>query len=348
MNDISRLRECKDLRALVAVRLGAKFPLRHELSPQEVGVHADIFDEAQRELALCHEHGISLRLRGERGYPQLLDHIHDPPPILYVKGALPELDESFVGVGIVGSRKADISGCREAAKVARSLSRFGVCVVSGLALGIDGAAHEGALSGQATPPTIAVLANGLSQVYPRRHAALAERILEHGGALVSIFPPLEPPYPYNFLNRNRIIAGLSRGVVILQAAKRSGALSTARHALEQGREVMVVPGDTANARFAGSLALLRNGATLVRGAADILEELGIQSPTDECDLPFEGALTPQSVVELLRSRGRLSFEQIEQHFTHNDSLMQVLFELEADEVIIRLPGNRFAVFSPVP
>ncbi len=343
MSNINKIEESKQLRALVAVRLGAKFPLRHVLESKEIEAQPGVVDEAERELEVCQTHGITLRIRGERGYPVLLAHIHNPPPILYVKGNLPDLSENFVAAGIVGSRKADITGCRSAAKMARTLTRFGVCVISGLALGIDGAAHEGALAGDTVPPTVAVLGNGLASVYPRRHASLARRILEREGALLSMFPPNEPPYPYNFLNRNRIIAGLSRGVIIFQAAKRSGALSTARHALEQGREVMVVPGDTENPRFAGSLGLLRSGATLVRDAQDVLDELGVETNTEVAD--SQEGLSHTALLSLLRAEGGLSFEQIERHFRNSSELMQLLFELEAEQQVVRLPGNKFGVGS---
>lgn len=197
----------------------------------------------------------------------MLREIHAPPDLLYVKGTL--LEEDAAAVAIVGTRAATSYGLDTARRLAEELAVSGITVVSGLAEGIDRAAHEGAL--QAGGRTIAVLGHGLSMVYPRHHGELAERIAG-SGCLVSQFPIGMPPLAQNFPKRNRIISGLSLGVVVVEAPLKSGALITAREAAEQGREVFAVPGPIGRTTE-GSHALLRDGAKLVERAADILEEL---------------------------------------------------------------------------
>lgn len=201
------------------------------------------------------------------GYPKRLREIHTPPEMLYVKGTL--LEEDAAAVAIVGTRSATPYGLDTAKRLAEELARCGVTVVSGLAEGIDRAAHEGAL--QAGGRTIAVVGHGLSMVYPARHRELAEQIAR-SGCLLSEFPMEELPNPWNFPKRNRIISGLSLGVVIVEAPEKSGALITAREAAEQGREVFSVPGPIGKTTQ-GTHRLLRDGAKLVETADDILEEI---------------------------------------------------------------------------
>ena len=202
-------------------------------------------------------------------YPELLSQIHSAPIVLFVQGDvnclhLPQL-------AVVGSRNASAGGLELAQEFSAALGKQGLAISSGLALGIDGAAHRGALS--AAAKTIAVVATGLDQVYPRRHEKLAQDILLSGGALVSEFPPGTKPQPQNFPRRNRIISGLSLGVLVVEASLQSGSLITARYAMEQGREVFALPGSVRSVFHRGCHALIRQGATLVETTADIAEQL---------------------------------------------------------------------------
>ena len=204
-------------------------------------------------------------------YPSNLRQIADAPPVLFVRGRL--LAEDSLAVALVGTRRATAYGRAVTERLARDLAAAGVTVVSGLAKGVDTAAHVAAL--EAGGRTLAVLGNGLDQVYPPENGALARRIAEDGrGALVSEFAPGVPPDAVNFPRRNRIISGLSRGTVIVEAGDRSGALITADFALEQGRDVLAVPGSIFNAMSVGANQLLRQGATPVTSAQDILEAIG--------------------------------------------------------------------------
>lgn len=210
-------------------------------------------------------------------YPRLLAHIPAAPPVLYVKGALEPDDEN--AVAIVGTRRATSYGRRVSEEIAAGLASAGVTVVSGLARGIDGCAHQGALRGGGR--TIAVLASGVDVIYPSDHRELSERIIA-SGALVSDYPPGTKPDGPNFPARNRIISGLSRATLVIEAPKRSGALITVDFAADQGRDVMVVPGDASSSASEGSNRLLRDGARAVMSASDMLEDLGIaQSPEVE-------------------------------------------------------------------
>lgn len=206
-----------------------------------------------------------IRIDDER-YPALLKEIHQPPRELYVKGEL----TPYPCVAIVGSRDATSYGIRAARALAADLARSGVTIVSGLARGVDAAAHEGALAGGGR--TVAVLGCGLSTVYPAENTALAARI-ETNGALVSEFAPDAQPLPWNFPRRNRIISGLSSAIVVVEAGLKSGALITADAALEQGRDVFAVPGPIDSPASQGTNKLLRQGARAITCAQDVLEEL---------------------------------------------------------------------------
>lgn len=202
-------------------------------------------------------------------YPELLWHIPDPPIVLWCAG-----DAGFLarpGIAVVGSRRASPAGLMIARRLARGLAEAGVVVVSGLARGIDAAAHQAALETGA--PGIAVLGSGADVVYPREHEGLAAR-LRASGAIVSEFPPGTPPLAHHFPLRNRIISGLCRAVVVVEASQRSGSLITARAALEQGREVLAVPGTVASGQYTGCHALIKDGAALVETVEDILGALG--------------------------------------------------------------------------
>lgn len=204
---------------------------------------------------------------GEAGYPELLAEIDDPPAELWVRGRLPPGPT----VAIVGSRRATRYGLNLATDFGRAAARVGWHVVSGLALGVDGAAHRGSIQGGT--PGVAVLGTGTDVWYPRRHQRLGEELIEHGGATVSEYVSGTGPRPWHFPARNRIIVGLSLAVVVVEAADRSGALITARLAAENGREVFVVPGDVDRENSVGCNKLLRDGAHPVLGVGDLTESL---------------------------------------------------------------------------
>lgn len=281
--------------------------------------------------------GIRIVGRDEADYPEMLGEIYDPPPVLYLRGRL-AAGEGPRAVAIVGSRAASASGRALARGMSRALAAAGATIVSGLARGIDSAAHEGAL--EAGGRTVAVLGSGLDRIYPPENARLAARI-EKDGALVSEFPLGAPPLPGNFPMRNRVIAGWSRAVVVVEAAARSGALTTARAALEEGRDVLAVPGHPGSEVAAGANALIRDGARLVRSAADVAEEIGLvmpvtgeRSPVADDVLDALGTDTPLS-LEDLQNRCRL----------HLPDLLARLSLLEMTARVRRLPGPAFVKTS---
>jgi DNA processing protein len=222
---------------------------------------------ADRAIARAARLGIDAMPWGARDYPQLLARIADPPPLLWVRGSAPLL--SLPAVALVGSRAASSYGLEVAHELAAGLAETGVIVVSGLARGVDSSAHRGALT---RGTTAAILGSGADVIYPREHAALATEIVARG-VLVSEQPPGAAPRPHHFPRRNRLISGLCLAVVVVEASTRSGSLQTARLALEQGRDVMAVPGTVRGDRNRGCHGLLRDGAVLVESAADVLEEL---------------------------------------------------------------------------
>ena len=213
---------------------------------------------------------VRLLLPDHEEYPRLLREAPDPPLGIYIRGSLPGGKVPFA---IVGTRRATPDGKAAARRFAREIAAANIPIVSGLAMGIDAAAHEGCL--EAAAPTVAVLAGGLDEVYPKQNEYLARRILEKGGTLVSEYPFRSPPYPARFLERNRIIAGLARGVLIVEAPAASGALVTARRAAEAGRDVFAIPGAITHANSAGPHALIRQGAELVTAPGDIFTAYGI-------------------------------------------------------------------------
>ncbi|UCE88569.1 MAG: DNA-processing protein DprA [Pseudomonadota bacterium] len=223
----------------------------------------------EADLAWLAEPGATVLTLSDADYPALLREMADPPPLLYVLGDTASLDVPQLAV--VGSRRPTRTGEELAHGFGAELVRAGLAVTSGLALGIDAAAHRGAL--EAGGPTVAVAGTGLDRVYPARNRELAREIAG-GGALVSEFAPGTRPTPGNFPRRNRVISGLSRGVLVVEAALESGSLITARFALEQGREVFALPGSVYNPQAKGCHALIRDGAKLVESVAHVLEELG--------------------------------------------------------------------------
>lgn len=220
--------------------------------------------------------GCRLVHAGHAAYPPMLAEIDDAPVVLFVRGGMDFL--AWPQVAVVGSRNPSPAGMEHAAAFSRALARLGFAVTSGLAVGIDAASHAAALDAGGT--TVAVAGNGLDQVYPATNSRLAERI-EAQGTIVSEFPPGVPPRAANFPRRNRLISGLSLGVVVVEAALRSGSLITARLAAEQGREVFAVPGSIDNPMSRGCHRLINEGAKLVESVADVVGELGVMLATNE-------------------------------------------------------------------
>jgi DNA processing protein len=271
---------------------------------------------------------------GDATYPSSLLETADPPLLLYAQGRIELLH--VVSIAIVGSRNPTAQGTDNARAFAKHLSQAGLAVVSGMALGIDGAAHEGALAGPGS--TIAVMGTGADRIYPARHRALAHRIAEQG-LLLTEFDIGMPPLAENFPQRNRIIAGLARGTLVVEAALPSGSLSTARAAVEAGREVFAIPGSIHSPQSRGCHALIKQGAKLVESADDITSELHWHhgkptdtSPEQPRDCPLLQALGHEpSTLDALGARTGMSAADLNAQ----------LLELELDGRVARLPGGLF-------
>jgi DNA processing protein len=293
-------------------------------------------------LAWAQEPGNTILCLADGAYPPALLDIHDPPVLLYCKGEVPRL--SAFSLAIVGARSATPQGLANASAFARSLSRAGITIVSGLALGIDAAAHEGALQGAGG--TVAVIGTGADRIYPARNQALARRIAE-AGVIVSEFPLGTPALAHNFPRRNRLIAGLARGVLVVEAALGSGSLITARLAAEQGREVFAIPGSIHSPLSKGCHRLLRDGAKLVETAEDILEELPPHIRHDAPQQPealSDAASSDSAASRLLLALGHDPVDgdtlALRCGLTA-DALYAILLPMELDGQVARLPGGRF-------
>lgn len=232
------------------------------------------WEKVTTELDRCQRERITLITLQDDEYPDLLKQIADPPLVLYVRGNPKILHE--LQIGIVGSRHASIHGKQHAKRFAECLGAHGFVVTSGLARGIDGAVHEAAV--QNHRPTIAVIGTGLLRMYPQEHKRLVHDIIEQQGAVVSEFPLLTPPFAQNFPRRNRLIAGLTKGVLVVEARLKSGSLITARHALEAGRDVFAIPGAIHQPWSEGCNHLIQQGAKLCQYPQDIIEEYGHYRP----------------------------------------------------------------------
>ena len=293
---------------------------------------------------------------GDLRYPQALLDTEDPPLLLYLMGPASLLQHqpfpSDRCLAVVGSRNPTAQGAENARLFARALCGAGLTIVSGLALGVDAAAHEGALeaaiSAGTMAATIAVVGTGLDRVYPRKNLDLAHRIAAHG-LIVSEYPLGTPPLPANFPKRNRIISGLSQGTLVVEAALASGSLITARMAAEQGREVFAIPGSIHAPQSRGCHALIRQGAKLVESAQDVLEELKIPATTVP-GLPHEGVNAPGAATSdetedpVLAALGYdpMGLDALIARTGMDASTLQVaLLELELDGRIARLPGGLF-------
>lgn len=293
---------------------------------------------------------------GDPGYPVALLEMADPPLMLYLIGpAAFDLTQLGNSIAMVGSRNPTPQGELNARDFGRAFGELGIPVISGLALGIDGAAHQGALDAAGThadrPATVAVVGTGLDRIYPARHHALAHRITAHG-LIVSEFPLGTPPLNQNFPKRNRIIAGLSRGTLVVEAALLSGSLITARLASEQGREVFAIPGSIHSPQARGCHALIRQGAKLVESVNDVLEELQPEAPLQQRQAPAQADMGIDTGIDigvdsddgLLR---RLGFDPVgldalcARTGQPAAALQAELLGLELDGHIARLPGGLF-------
>ncbi|MBL8848171.1 MAG: DNA-protecting protein DprA, partial [Planctomycetaceae bacterium] len=299
-------------------------------------------EDAERELADCGELGVRLLIRGAPQYPRMLAETCDAPSLLYCRGDLLPADE--LAVAIVGSRQCTLYGRQQAERFASTLARAGITIISGLARGIDAAAHRGALS--AGGRTIAVSATGLNELYPPEHAELADEI-SRNGAVVSESPLNRGPSRGIFPQRNRIISGLSLGVVIIEANRKSGALHTARHANEQGREVFALPGRVDCLASQGCLDLLRDGVTLLRSPDDVLETLGpLMQPVKRADgdvvhVPRELNLSDQerTILNLVTSDPMHVDQVLAGAGIETSRVLATLTILEMKRLVRRQPGG---------
>lgn len=327
--------------------IGTKLATRFAEALRKVDVDA--------EVKLLDRFGVANLLLGTEGYPAALASIPDPPPLLYYRGGFDPADTN--AIGIVGSRQCTSYGKKTAERLAAGLARAGWTVVSGLARGIDGAAHRGAL--EAGGRTIAVLAGGLSSIYPPEHADLAEMVVKQG-MLVTETPMTVDPQPGMFPARNRIISGLSRAIVVVEANVKSGALITVTHAAEQGRDVYAVPGNVDSPASAGCLDLIRKGARLVRTADDILEDVRGLAPLDPPKVASKIKATGPTLFEppppagpppglddvQMRVWDALASARHADELTRETGLAAgelatVLMKLEMKKLVRRLPGNHF-------
>lgn len=316
----------------------------------------EFHEKAQDELEKVRRSGGDVLILDDGNYPYLLREIADPPITLYVKGDWQACFDA-PGVAVVGSRRASTYGENASEMLSRDLAAAGICVISGLARGIDAAAHRGAI--RAKGKTVAVLGTGINQVYPKENARLVEEILDAGGAVVSQFPLETPPLKDNFPYRNRIISGLSLGVLIVEASERSGSLITARLAIEQNREVMAVPGNITSKNSFGTNYLIKSGAKLVQQWQDVVAELPTEiaarilppkidgesgAAERQEDLPPAGlSENERKVWRLLQPDKEIHFDDIlEKSRLSFGDLSGALVSLDLKDLIRVLPGNNYA------
>ena len=318
---------------------------------QVEGLHRDAIDgivafsdwaEIDEEIERARDAGIAIVPFTNPNYPARLRTIADPPPFLYVKGNI--LTDDDKAVAIVGSRSASEYGRRVARDLARGLVSLGFTVVSGMARGIDGSAHESAL--QAGGRTIAVLGSGVERAYPAEHETLYRRIGENG-AVLSELPIGTRPLAFNFPARNRLISGLSLGVVVVEATEKSGSLITATLAVEQGREVFAVPGEVGSSRSRGAHRLIRHGAKLVESVDDIIEEIAPQlldrivSATLRAPrvLPQNASDATRTIFALLQENTLQVDQVIERTGMSAAQVLETLLDLELQGLLRQLPGK---------
>jgi DNA processing protein len=302
------------------------------------------WDEAEKEIIRAEKAAVKIVPFTDSSYPARLRMIPDPPSLLYLKGEIRRDDEKAVAV--VGSRSTSDYGRRVARDLCRGLASLGFTVVSGMARGIDGTAHETSLN--AGGRTIAVLGSGVDRVYPAEHDKLYRRISENG-AVISEFPMGTRPLAFNFPARNRLISGLSLGVVVVEATEKSGSLITAALALEQGREVFAVPGEVGASRSRGAHRLIRQGAKLVETVDDIVEEIAPQLlvrsgktlSAPRRTLPQNLGDEFQRIFGLFQERPLQIDEVIESSGCSASRVSEILLELELQGYIKQLPGKKY-------
>lgn len=355
-----------------------KDPYAYEKALGEGGAHAvrAAVARSSRMLDGLYRDGVTLIVRGSSAYPRLLEHIARPPHLLFCLGRA-DVNDAFL-LAVVGTRRASRYGLEQTRSISRDLALAGMSIVSGLALGVDAAAHQGALD--AGGRTVAVLGGALDRFYPMENWNLMQQIIASGGSVISEYAPGTPPSRYSFLERNRIIAGMSLGTLVTQAPNRSGASHTARCALEEGREVFAIPGDIDRAESALPNRLIAEGAHLTTCAADILDQLVIerrQSPKTDRKAkapqskPHEAAVRDESartepavqanafaaaartaepalegeiekaVYQALRE-GEADFDALSERIrASSDELGAALMMMELDGVVESLPGCRY-------
>lgn len=303
--------------------------------------------KVKKDVDLVVEKGYDIITLADENYPPLLLQIPDPPPFLYVYG---KLDTSIENIAVVGSRHATVYGVATAKRLCRDLAALQITIISGMAKGIDTAAHEGALDGQGQ--TIAVLGSGFERVYPADNMMLFHRIAENG-AVITEFPMMTEPDPHNFPRRNRIISGMALGTVVVEATKKSGALITARLAAEQNREVFAVPGSIHSFKSMGTHTLIKQGAKLVEHAQDIIEELAfvLQTPAEK---DFTTQNQNKDKYPRLSSDESVVFKTLGPYPVHIDDLVRklaiepgklsgILLQLELRGMVQQGPGKLFSV-----
>ena len=305
-------------------------------------------DSVKRELAQVDQKKIKVTTFTDPEYPALLREIPDPPPYLYVCG---KLDGSPRNIAVVGSRNATEYGTSITQKLCADLSAFGITIISGMAVGIDTAAHRGALAGRGR--TIAVLGSGLNNIYPSENVDLFKRISENG-AVISEFTLDTQPEAHNFPIRNRIISGMSLGTVVAEATRKSGSLITARLAAEQNREVFAVPGSIQPFKSTGTHTLIKQGAKLVENAQDVLEELSafidapevIRHQDPNRKTQNLSLLTPEelAVYKLLSPYPEHIDTIVRKTAIEPGKLLSILLQLELNGMVRQLPGKRFVLY----
>ena len=301
------------------------------------------WEEVEREVRRASHAGVRIIPFSSTTYPSRLRTIADPPPCLYVKGEIRAEDDNAVAV--IGTRSASHYGRRVASELSHGLASLGFAVVSGMARGIDGVAHDSAI--HAGGRTIAVLGSGVDRAYPPEHQNLYHRISDNG-AVISELPLGARPLAFNFPARNRLISGLSIGVVVVEATEKSGSLITAALAVEQGREVFAVPGEAGSSRSRGAHRLIRQGAKLVETVEDILEEIAPQLVRDRRSaaqvrtLPVDTQPEARKIFDLLQDRSLHIDEVVEASGVSTARVSQILLELELQGFLKQLPGNRYS------
>ena len=296
---------------------------------------------AREELARVQNLGLTLLHLDSPAYPKSLRAIYDPPTVLYVRGELPALEGVTPrSIGVVGTRGASEYALHFTKSLAQALAEANVTVVSGLALGVDSAAHRGSLI-PATGKTIAVLGSGVDVIYPAKNTELARQIADGRGAVVSEYAVGMRPDARNFPGRNRIINGLSRGVVVVEAGVKSGALITADYALEEGRSVFAVPGRVGDPRSSGVNKLLKQGAQLIENAQDIFDEFAWNTVEQTASLPALSEAESQLVKKIQTLGEPLLDDLSEGDPTRTAALMAQLGMLELKGVVKQLPGSRY-------